>query len=49
MNKYSYTAAIGSLMYAQICIIPNINFAVGMLSRYQSDLEMTHLVEVRKF
>ena len=35
-------------MFAQICTIPNISFEVGMLSIYQSDPRMAHLVGVMK-
>ncbi|RWR73399.1 Gag-protease-integrase-RT-RNaseH polyprotein [Cinnamomum micranthum f. kanehirae] len=48
MNKFPYAAAIGSLMYAQTCTRPDISFAVGMLSRYQSDPGMPHWVGVKK-
>jgi len=32
-----YASAIGSLMYAMICIRPDICFVVGSVSRYQSN------------
>ena len=38
MRKISYALAVGSLMYATLCIRPYICFAMGMVSRYQSDL-----------
>lgn len=31
MEKIPYASAVGSIMYAQVCIRPNIAFAVGML------------------
>ena len=34
MEAISYASIVGSLVYAQICTRPNINFAVGMLGRY---------------
>ena len=48
MGQCPYAAAAGSLMYAQTCTRPNISFAVGMFSRYQSDPGMTHWVGVKK-
>ena len=48
MEKCPYAATIGFLTYAQTCTRPNISFAVGMLSRYQSDLGMAHWVGVHK-
>ena len=35
-------------MYAQTCIRPDINFAVGMLGRYQSNPEMDHWKAAKK-
>ena len=32
-----YASVVGSLMYAMLCTRPDICFAVGMVSRYQSD------------
>jgi len=37
MKSIRYALVIGSLMYAQVCIRPNIAFAVGMLRIYQSN------------
>ena len=37
MRGISYVSAMGSLMYAMLCTRPDICFAVGMVSRYQSD------------
>ena len=48
MDQCPYAAAVGSLMYAQTCTRPDIIFAVGMFSRYQSDRGMTHWVGVKK-
>ena len=42
MKAISYTYAIDSLMYAMLYTKPNICFAVGMVSRYQSNLTMEH-------
>lgn len=37
MKNVLYVSTIGSLMYAQICIIPDITIAIGLLRRYQSN------------
>uniref|UniRef100_A0A2N9IT45 Integrase catalytic domain-containing protein n=1 Tax=Fagus sylvatica TaxID=28930 RepID=A0A2N9IT45_FAGSY len=34
---YPYASAVGSLMYLMICTRPDIAFAVGMVSRFQSN------------
>ncbi|XP_070056557.1 secreted RxLR effector protein 161-like [Nicotiana tomentosiformis] len=38
----SYASIVGSLIYAQTCTRPDINFAVRMLDRYQSNPGMDH-------
>jgi len=42
MKKIPYASVVGSLMYAQVCIRPNITFAAGMLGRYKSNLGIDH-------
>jgi len=42
MNNIPYASIVGSLMYAQTCTRPYINFAVGMLGRYQSNPGIEH-------
>jgi hypothetical protein len=37
MRNIPYASAVGSLMYAMLCTRPDICFAVGMVSRYQSN------------
>ena len=34
MNKVPYSSAVGSLMYAMVCIRPDISHAVGVVSRF---------------
>jgi hypothetical protein len=48
MEGIPYASAVGSLMYAQTCTRPDINFAVGMLGRYQSNLGMDHWKAAKK-
>ena len=42
MRGIPYASAVGSLMYAMLCTRPDICFAVGMVSRYQSDSGEKH-------
>ncbi|XP_061357291.1 secreted RxLR effector protein 161-like [Gastrolobium bilobum] len=37
MKNIPYALVVGSLMYAQVCTIPDIAFTVGVLGRYQSN------------
>ena len=37
MSNVPYASAVGSLMYAMLCIRPDICFAIGLVSRYQSN------------
>jgi len=34
ITRMSYTSAVGSLMYAMMCIRPDLSQAVSMISRY---------------
>ena len=47
MKRVPYASAIGSLMYAMLCTRPDICFAVGMVSRYQSNPGPVHWVTVK--
>ena len=42
MAKVPYSSAVGSLMYAMICTRPYIAYAVGVVSRYMSNLGKKH-------
>ena len=42
MSKVPYASAVGSLMYAMLCTRPDICYAVGMVSRYQSNPGLRH-------
>ena len=37
MSRMLFASAVGSLMYAMLCTRPDICYAVGIVSRYQSD------------
>ena len=42
MAKVPYASAVGSLMYAMVCIRPDIAQAVGVVSRYMSNPGKEH-------
>ena len=42
MSKVPYASAIGSLIYAMVCIRPDIAHAVGVVSRFMSRLGKQH-------
>ena len=47
MRRVSDASAIGSLMYAMVCMRPDIAFDVGIVSRYMSNPGMQHWAVVK--
>ncbi|KAH9671204.1 hypothetical protein KPL70_017270 [Citrus sinensis] len=47
MRRVPYAEVVGSLMYAMLCTRPDICFAVGMVSRYQSNPGPEHWTAVK--
>ena len=47
MRGIPYASAVGSLIYAMLCTRPDICFAVGMVSRYQSKPGEEHWIVVK--
>jgi hypothetical protein len=47
MNKIPYASAIGSIMYAMLCTIPDVAHAISLTSRYQSDPGLEHWTTVK--
>ena len=47
MRKILYPSAVGSLMYAMLCTRPDICYAVGVVSRYQSNPGPEHWIAVK--
>ena len=47
MSRIPYALAVGSLMYAMLCTRPDICYAVGVVSRYQSDPGEEHYIAVK--
>lgn len=42
MENIPYASAVGSLMYAMVCTRPDIAYAVGVVSRFQSNPSPEH-------
>ncbi|TYK04838.1 gag/pol protein [Cucumis melo var. makuwa] len=47
MINIPYASAVGSLMYAMLCTRLDICYSVGIVSRYQSNLERDHWTAVK--
>ena len=47
MRGIPYASAVGSLMYAMLCTRPDIYFAMGMVSRYQSAPDKEHWIAIK--
>jgi hypothetical protein len=47
MKKVSYQSAVGNLMYAIVCTRPDIAYAIGVVSRFMSNLGEAHWVAVK--
>ena len=47
MQKIPYALAIGSLMYAMLCMRLDICYSVRIVSRYQSNLGLKHWESVK--
>ena len=48
MAHVPYANAVGSLMYAMICTRPNIYFAIGIVSRFQSNPRLAHWKAIKR-
>ena len=47
MRRVPYTSAVGSLMYAMLCTRPDICYAVGVVSRFQSNPGPEHWIAMK--
>ena len=47
MSVISYASAIGSIMYAMLCTRPDVNLAVSLVGRYQSNPGKEHWTAVK--
>ncbi|RVX19364.1 Retrovirus-related Pol polyprotein from transposon TNT 1-94 [Vitis vinifera] len=48
MERFPYASTIGSLMYTQVCMCPDIAYIVGMLGRYLSNPGMDHWKKAKR-
>ena len=48
MSQIPYSSVVGSLMYAMMCTSPDICYAVGLASRFQSNLGIKHWMSVKR-
>ena len=48
MDKISYVFVIGSLMYAQVCTLLDITFAINVLGKYLSNLDKEYWRATKK-
>ena len=42
MSLIPYTSAVGSIIYAMLCTRPDIDYTLGIVSRFQADLGEDH-------
>ena len=47
MSVIPYASAIGSIMYAMLCTRPDVNLAVSLVARYQSNPGKEHWTAVK--
>jgi hypothetical protein len=47
MSRIPYASAIGSLMYVMLCTRPDIYFAMGRVSKYQSNPREEHWYTIK--
>ena len=47
MEGVPYVLAVGSLMYAMLCMSLDIAYAMSVTSRYQSDPDLEHWVAMK--
>ena len=47
MRRFPYISVVESLMYAMLCIRPDIYYAVRVVSRYQSKSGTAHWITVK--
>ena len=48
MARVPYANAVGSLMYAMMCTRPDICYAVGLVSRFQSNQRLAHWKAIKR-
>ena len=48
MSQIPYSSVVESMMYALVCISPDICYAVGLANRFQSNLGIKHWMTVKR-
>ena len=48
MEHRPYAQVVGSIMYAMLCTKPNLSFAIGLVSRFQSNLGEARWATVKR-
>ena len=48
MTNKPYASVVGSLMYALVCIRPDLAFIVSVIRRYQSNPSLAHWTVTKK-
>ncbi|KAL6329144.1 hypothetical protein AAG906_011597 [Vitis piasezkii] len=48
ISNVPYSNVVGSLLYATMCIRPDICYAIGMVSLYQANLRMMHWKAIKR-
>ncbi|KAL9235932.1 hypothetical protein vseg_010653 [Gypsophila vaccaria] len=47
MSRIPYASAIGSILYAMMCTLPDVAYALSMVSRYQGSSGESHWIAVK--
>lgn len=42
MTRVPYASAVGSVMYGMVCNMPDLAYAMSMVSRFMANPRMTH-------
>jgi hypothetical protein len=48
MKSIPYASTVRSLMYAQVCTLPDIDFITGLLGRFQTNSGLKHGEAIKK-
>ena len=47
MSSIPYASAVGSILYATLCTRPDVAYALGIVNRFQADLDEDHWKAVK--
>lgn len=48
MNGITYASTLGSFMYDMLFILPDLNYAIGLLTRYQKKPDEEHWNHIKR-